>query len=110
MSGTDLAVRMGVSQQAVADLESSEQRDTIRIETLRRVADALDCNLVYALVPRTSLDEAVRRQAKRRAARLVGEAAHHNRLEDQAISPEDTDQMINDLADRFLDRRGLWSE
>ena len=109
MSGTHLGARLGVSQQAIADLERSEQRETIRLDTLRRAADALDCDLVYALVPRTSLDEAVRQQAKRRAARLVDAASHQSRLEDQEVSSEDTDQMISDLAGRFLDRRDLWS-
>jgi len=36
MSGTELAVRLGVSQQTIHDLERSEQHDTMKLETLRR--------------------------------------------------------------------------
>ena len=52
MSGTELAARMGVGQSTVSGLEQGEVQGTIRLDTLRRVADALDCDLVYYLSPR----------------------------------------------------------
>src|SRR5215217_7999866 len=52
MSAADLAERMGVTQSTVARLESSERDGRIQLDTLQRAADALDCDLVYALVPR----------------------------------------------------------
>ncbi len=110
MSSTELAARMGISQQTVPSLERSELHDTIKLETLRRAAGALDCDLVYVLVPRTSLDDAVRAQARRKAARHLAPVAHHSRLEDQAVGDDDTAAELDDLADRFIDRRGLWSD
>lgn len=109
MSSTELAARLGVSQQAVVGVEQSESRDSIRLETLRRAAHALDCDLVYALVPRTSLDDAVSQQARRRAARHLGPVAHHSRLEDQSIDGVATAAQLDELAKRFIDRRGLWT-
>ena len=61
MSSTELAARIGVSQQRVSQIEQGELQETITLETLRRAANALDCDLVYVLEPRTSLDEAVRK-------------------------------------------------
>ena len=110
MSTTELAARMGVVQQNISDLERSERHDTIKLETLRRTADALDCDLVYALVPRTSLDEAVKAQARRKATALLEPVAHHSRLEDQSIGADDTTAQLHELATRFIDHRGLWSE
>ena len=110
MSGSELAMRLGVRQQTVHDLEVSEQRRTIRLDTLARAADAMDCDLVYALVPRTSLEESVRSRARRKVADYLGPIAHHSRLEDQAISDEETEALLDDLAERFIDRRGLWSD
>lgn len=110
MSSTELAARMGVSQQTVPDLERSELRNTIKLETLRRAADALDCDLAYVLLPRTSLDEAVKAQARRKAARHLGPVAHHSRLEDQSVSEVDADAQLDELAARFIDRQGLWSQ
>jgi predicted DNA-binding mobile mystery protein A len=55
MSGRELGERMGVSQSTVTDLEASEVRGTIQLDSLHRAADALDCDLVYFLIPRTTL-------------------------------------------------------
>src|SRR5262245_27532719 len=57
MSSRQLANRMGQSQPAVTKLERSEASGGARLDSLRRAADALDCDLVYALVPRTSLEQ-----------------------------------------------------
>jgi len=101
---------MGVIQQSISDLERSEVHDTIKLETLRRAADALDCDLVYFLLPRTTLDDAVNVQAQRKAAKLLESVAHHSRLEDQAVGVDDTTVQLNELGARFVDHRGLWSE
>lgn len=110
MSSTELASRMGVSQQSVPALERSEERDTIKMETLQRAAAALGCDVVYLLVPRGSLEDTVRAQARRKAAQHLGPVAHHSRLEDQAVSYLGSVSQLDDLAARFVDRRGLWTE
>ena len=53
MSTTELARRLGVSQQRVTALEQGELRLSIQLNTLKRVANALDCELVYAQVPKS---------------------------------------------------------
>lgn len=110
MSSTELAARMGVSQSTIAQLERNEVRETIKVETLRRAADALDCDLIYALLPRRSLNDLVTSQARRKAAAALGPVAHHMRLEDQVVSEEDAAAQVDDLVARLVDRRGLWSE
>ncbi|MDK1039657.1 MAG: mobile mystery protein A [Actinomycetota bacterium] len=110
MSSTELAARIGVSQQRVSQMEHSELQETITLETLRRAANALDCDLVYVLEPRTSLEEAVREQANKKAARHLAPLAHHSRLEDQALSNDDEAAQLEEFASRFIDRKGLWSE
>lgn len=110
MSSTELASRIGVSQQRVSQMEHSEVQETITLGTLRRAADALDCDLVYVLEPRTSLEESVREQARTKAARHLAPLAHHGRLEDQALTDEDEAAQLEEFASRFIDRQGLWSE
>ena len=51
MSTAQLAKRLRVKQPSVVALEQSETKGTMELATLRRVAAALDCTLVYALVP-----------------------------------------------------------
>jgi predicted DNA-binding mobile mystery protein A len=109
MSSNELAERLDVAQQTVVGWERSEERSTIKLETLQRVADALDCDLVYALVPRSGLEESVRTQARRRAIAHLGIVGHHARLEDQAVSDPDLEAQIDELTAFFAARRGLWS-
>lgn len=47
-----LARTLHVSASAVQDYERAEKNDAITLATFRRVAAALDCELVVALVPR----------------------------------------------------------
>lgn len=53
-----MAKRLGIAQQGVADLERIEQAETIKLATLRRATDALNCDLIYGLVQRTTLHDA----------------------------------------------------
>jgi predicted DNA-binding mobile mystery protein A len=48
----EAAERQGVCRWEVFRLEKAEQTGRIRLESLRRAAEAMDCELVYALVPR----------------------------------------------------------
>lgn len=59
MSGVQLAKRNGISPPGVVALERSEANGTIKLNTLRRVADSMDCVLVYAFVPKTSLTDII---------------------------------------------------
>jgi transcriptional regulator with XRE-family HTH domain len=51
LSQQELAALCGTSQPAIARLESGAQAP--RVDTLRRIAHALDCELLVALRPRT---------------------------------------------------------
>ena len=71
LSVVEVARRLKVSKWAIYGFEKSEQEWRIKLGTLRRVAEALNCDLVYALVPRegTMQELAERRQAGEEAAR-----------------------------------------
>ena len=109
MSSADLARRMGVSQQRIPAIERGEQNMAIKLDTMLRAADALDCTLVYALIPRSSLNDMVTAQAQRKATVQVRRVTQHSRLEDQQPTPDDIAAQIDDLAADLAERRGLWS-
>jgi predicted DNA-binding mobile mystery protein A len=100
----------GVSGQAVANLEGSEADGSIRLDSLRRAAEALDCKLVYALVPNASLDEIVDRRAHEIARRQVGRVQHTMLLEDQRGGDEDVERLIDELAEQAKQSPALWRE
>jgi predicted DNA-binding mobile mystery protein A len=108
MSGAALASRMGTTAGAVTRLEQSEARDRIRLDTLRRAADALECDLVYLLVPRRPLHTVVRDRARELAHWQVAAVEQTMSLEDQATGQ--TQEMEDQLTQQLLDRGGLWSD
>src|SRR4026209_2406665 len=67
MTTEQLAARMGVTRQAVLQMELAEQRKTVTWTTLRKAADAMDCEVVYAVLPRGSLNQVLQRQGRKQA-------------------------------------------
>ena len=113
MSSAQLAERMRISRQSLEALEAREVAGAATLDALRRAADALDCDLVYALVPRHgSLESAVTAQARRVAERLVRRAGHTMTLEEQTVPAREAEQQIAVLTRRLLAEwpRGLWDE
>lgn len=108
MTSGDLARRMGVHPSRVPAIERGERERTLKLDTLARVADAMQCDLVYALVPRTSLNGMVETQARRKAVKHLQGITAHSRLEDQEVTPDDLEAQIEDLAFEFRRRRDLW--
>lgn len=110
MTSRQLAARMGLSQATISALEKSEAADTISLKTLRQAAAALDCQLVYALVPRTSLDRMVQERAQALAEQSLARIHHTMRLEDQALRDSELAAERDRLTRAFLDGRAsrLW--
>ena len=108
MTSGDVARRMGVHPSRIPAIERGERELTLKLDTLTRAADALNCDLVYALVPRTSLDGMVADQARHRAVEHLRNVVVHSQLEDQEVTPDDLEAQIDDLAYEFRRRRDLW--
>lgn len=107
MSQRDLARRVGVTPAAIAKLEASEQAGTARLDTLRRAAAAMDCELVYVLVPRTSLDHIRRQRIEELTSHVVQRLRHTMALEDQPVSF--TEDELNDIR-RHVTEGPIWRD
>jgi len=101
MTLRQVAERAGISQTAARSIERNEARFKVQLNTLQNVADALDCEVVYALVPRTSLREMIHTQARRLADQMISRAADTMELEDQGVAQRESrsqrDAIIRDL-------------
>src|ERR1700694_5207289 len=86
MSGPQLARRLKVTPSTVTDMEQSEVAGTISVGTLRRAAEAMGLNFVYAFVPTESLEAIVRARATEVAAQFYEGVDHSMALEDQAVN------------------------
>ena len=97
MSPSELARALGVAQSSLTRLELSEIRGTISLQSLKRAAEMLGCDVVYAFVPRQPLDEMVREQAM-----SVLEQAGHNQRAAKRVA---AGQLSQKSADRILESR-----
>ena len=97
MTTAQLAVRMRVKKPSIMSLERSEARGSIELATLRRAVEALNCTLVYALVPKKSLEATVREKAGEFARRHLEPVEHSMLLEDQAVAEGDAEARIDEI-------------
>ena len=110
MSGDQLAQRIGKTRFAVRSLEQQERNEGIRLSSLRRAAEALDCRLVYAFVPNDSLEDMVGRRAELVARRRLVSVQRTMALEDQALEDDELDAQVTQLAHTLINSRDLWAE
>lgn len=107
MTTAQLAKRLGMKQPSVVAIEQSEAKGTIELATLRRVAEALDCTLVYALVPNKSLEAAVRDRARAFLRRRRGPVEHSMLLEDQKVEGKAPEARLDEIV-RETNPRLFW--
>jgi predicted DNA-binding mobile mystery protein A len=110
MTTAELGQRMGLTQSRVSQIERSEELGSIRLDTLERAAQALNCQVRYVFVPNEPLEEMVQRQARLRAQAEVDAVAHTMALEDQVPEPGVLDSLVQEMAERFVDERHLWEQ
>jgi predicted DNA-binding mobile mystery protein A len=107
MSTRQLAGRLNISQPSVTALEQSEAKGSIELASLRRVAEALDCTLVYALVPKKPLEAMVRDRARAFLRRRREPIEHSMALEDQKVSVRDLEARLDEII-RETNPRLFW--
>ncbi|MSQ73239.1 MAG: mobile mystery protein A [Betaproteobacteria bacterium] len=112
MTATHLAQRLGVTTSTVTRLEISEANDAISLATLRRAAEAMGCELQYALVPRQSLADTLDARATEIAQNRMAAISHTMALEAQSTSTEAVEAQTRALAESLIkgSRRELWRE
>lgn len=110
MSRVQLASRLGVRPQTVETFEKSEATDSIQLGTLRRVAEALNCTVVYAFVPKTSLEDAVMQRARKIAIRDLRSVAHSMKLEAQGTPDAGMEARVQTYIRDAIKESDLWNE
>lgn len=99
----EMAKRLGKVPSLAFYLEKSEAEYRITLGNLREAAEALGCQLVYALVPREgSIQGLAEKDARTRAAENVHAVEHSMALEDQAVGG--VEQKIEEETDHILKR------
>ncbi|HLC07545.1 MAG TPA: mobile mystery protein A [Candidatus Babeliales bacterium] len=111
MSSSVLAKRLNCNRANVTLMEQREKKGSISLETLEQVAKALDCKLIYCLVPIESLDKTLEKQARLVARKRVKAINHSMKLEQQGLNQKQLQQQEDDLVKELLqsDPKNLWN-
>ena len=109
LSSTALAKILKVTHSTVLEYEKGERSRSITLETLGRVADALDAELIVALVPRKPVATTLRARAESIAHEEMRAVIQTMRLEDQEVESEATREEYEKLVTSLLaNSRKLW--
>ena len=111
MTQGQLAARLGIARQSLQDLERSEANRRITLESLDRLAKAMGCQVVYALVPeKGSLDGVRTRRAKALADAMIKPTEHSMKLEAQGVPARESKRQRKVLVNTLLkgSSRKLW--
>jgi len=103
---------LNVSQPRIPKLEQDEVSGVVSLKTMRQTAEAMDCVFVYAIIPRTSLDETVRSQARRVAESRMQRVSHTMTLENQCLSESEKSESLEAAIEELVRERPkeLWAE
>ena len=110
MSAVQLAARLNVTRQSIEDLERNEVSGKITLERLNKLAGAMNCRVVYALVPEQPLAAIQRDRARMLADALMKPVSHSMKLENQSLSTREERRHRKRLVQTLLQGkpRKLW--
>ena len=111
MTQAQLGARAGISRQTVQDFERTEADRRITLDSLDRLARAMGCRMVYALVPEDgTLDDLRERRANALAEALLQPTDHSMKLEAQGVTAKERERQRKLLAETLLrgSARKLW--
>ena len=107
MTTTQLAKRLEISQPRIIAMEKNERN--VKISTMERIADTLNCDFSYAFVPRENIDDIIYNQAKKKAQKILDKVNKNMGLENQLAK---TDELLKDIIEELLDGNiaRIWDE
>lgn len=111
MSMADLAHRMNTIKQRVERIEKDEVSEKVTLQTMSKVAEAMDCEFVYFYVPKKSLQESIELQAERIAKEMLGIVDRTMKLEKQEGTKKSQQRLVNEIKMKLLvENKRLWSK
>lgn len=111
MSLRQLGERTGITKASVAQMERREAEGTITLNSMQKLATAMEADVHYFVVPRRGLEEMVKNRAESLARQLAKEVSDSMALENQATSEDRLRDLIEYHTGRLLeDATTLWDD
>jgi len=112
MSAAQFGDRLGLTRGRINQLENAEVNGRVKLRTLQEAANAIGCELIYAVVPKgnTTLENIIKKRAEKIAKEKIANVAHSMSLEAQSIDSKaikiQKDLLIKELTDNL--NKKLW--
>ena len=100
MTVSQLAARLGVTQPRITKMESNE--DNLKLSTMKKAAEAMNCEFVYYFKPRTTFQNLVDEQAQKKAVEVLKTVNENMALENQEIAE---DEAVKDFASDLINTK-----
>lgn len=97
MSAEQVALRKGVSRNAVYQAERSEKEGAVSLKQMDQLAKAMGGRFVYAIVPDGRIEDVKYRQARTKAIRMLSDEPDHPNW-----SSDERDDWIDDKTAELL--------
>jgi predicted DNA-binding mobile mystery protein A len=99
----------GITKSELYRIERAEVNGTLTLNKLKAMANAMDCDFHYAIVPKDTVQTLLEKRAYQHALKLVSDANTHMQLEAQGIIDDKTqlqillvaNQLVNEMPDWF---------
>jgi predicted DNA-binding mobile mystery protein A len=105
-----LAERVGVGHGSIYQLEKREPQKKVTLESLEGAARAMDCKVIYAIVPLTrgaKLDDIIFHNATVAATKIVSAVDHTMKLEAQGASVKYVKSEIRRIANDLIESNDI---
>lgn len=89
-------------------IEKAELDGTLTLNKLKDTANAMGCDLYYAVVPRGGINTLIEERARRHAVKLLNKASVHMQLEDQGTSTEQIALQVDNVAEQLIKEMPDW--
>lgn len=107
MTTTQFSKKLKISQPRLVFMEKNEKN--LKLSTMEKIADELNCDFVYALVPREKINDIIYNRAKQKALQIVKKVNNNMSLENQlSENKEILEETIEDLLNKKITR--IWDE
>lgn len=104
---SELSERVGISAPTIAQSERREAEGKVTISTLKKIAEAMDCELVYSFIPKKEIRELILDKAREKARKSLMSADLHMKLEDQKVDGG-MEERIERLARKLIEQGDIW--
>lgn len=107
MTTIQFAKRLKVSQPRLTFIEKNEKN--LKLSTMEKIADELNCDFVYALVPRENVNDIIYNRAKQKALNIVTKVNNNMSLENQL---SENKEILEDTIEYLISKKAtkIWDE